>query len=61
MGLCNVYSYLNDSKIGKTIKLSDSYQVRIRLEDWDFAKSDVLANKNKYALNMEIPDNNEIE
>ena len=60
MGLCNVYSYLNDKDIGKTIKLSDSYQVKIKLADYDFSKSRNNI-KNKYALDIAIPENNEIE
>lgn len=60
MGLCNVYSYLNDKDIGKTIKLSDSYQVKIKLADYDFSKNRNNI-KNKYALDIAIPENNEIE
>lgn len=61
MSLCNVYGYLNDGNIAKTIKLSDSYQVRIRLEDYDFALANTNATKSKYALSIKQPENNEIE
>lgn len=61
MSLCNVYGYLNGDGIAKTIKLSDSYQVRLRLEDSDFALGVTNASKSKYALNINQPDNNEIE
>lgn len=61
MGLCNVYSYLNDYDIGKTVKLSDSYQVRIRLNDEDFAEGTTNRSKSKYALRILQPQNNEIE
>lgn len=61
MSLCNVYGYLNDGNLAKTIKLSDSYQVRIRLEDYDFAMAITNATKSKYALNIKQPENNEIE
>ena len=49
MGLCNVYSYLNEYNIGKTVKLSDSYQVRIRLNDEDFAEGTSNHTKSKYS------------
>lgn len=61
MGLCNVYSYLNEYNIGKTVKLSDSYQVRIRLNDEDFAEGTSNHTKSKYALRILQPENNEIE
>lgn len=61
MGLCNVYSYLNEYDIGKTVKLSDSYQVRIRLNDEDFAEGTSNHTKSKYALRILQPENNEIE
>ena len=61
MSLCNIYGYLNGDGIAKTIKLSDSYQVRLRLEDSDFALGVVNASKSKYALNINQPENNEIE
>lgn len=61
MGLCNVYSYLNEYDIGKTVKLSDSYQVRIRLNDEDFAEGTTNHSKSKYALRILQPENNEIE
>lgn len=61
MSLCNIYGYLNGDGIAKTIKLSDSYQVRLRLEDSDFALGVTNASKSKYALNINQPENNEIE
>lgn len=56
MSLCNVYEYLNK----KTVKLSDSYQVRIKLSDKDFSGSN-NPGVSKYSLNITQPDNNEIE
>lgn len=61
MSLCNVYRYLFDPENGKTIKLSDSYQVRIRLEDWDFSQAVTSKSKNKFALRIPQPENDEIE
>jgi len=61
MSLCNVYSYLFDPENGKTIKLSDSYQVRIKLEDWDFSQAVTNMSKNKFTLRIPQPENNEIE
>ena len=52
MGLCNVFKY---STI-KTVKLSDSYSVTIKLDDKDF---DI--ENNKYALRILVPENNTIE
>lgn len=52
MGLCNVFKY---STI-KTVKLSDSYSVTIKLNDNDFDTE-----KNKYALRILVPENNTIE
>ena len=52
MGLCNVFKY---STI-KTVKLSDSYSITIKLNDNDFDTE-----KNKYALRILVPENNTIE
>ena len=64
MSLCNIYGYLygDESFKGKTIKLSDSYQVRIRLNDSDFAAEQGLSDsKSKFALRIPQPDHNEVE
>lgn len=64
MSLCNIYSYLygDEAFKGKTIKLSDSYQVRIRLNDSDFAAEQGLSDsKSKFALRIPQPDHNEVE
>lgn len=52
MGLCNVFKY----SMVKTVKLSDSYSVTIKLDDEDF---DI--ENNKYALRILVPENNTIE
>lgn len=57
MGLCNIYGYLKS----KTVKLSDSYQVRIKLNQDDFTKPGEKDGKNKYAISIAPPENNEIE
>ena len=56
MSLCNVYGYLTN----KTIKLSDSYQVRLKLDDSDFWSGNSPKN-NRYALKTAKPENGEIE
>lgn len=56
MSLCNIYGYLTT----KTIKLSDSYQVRIKLDDADFW-NDNSPKENRYALKTTKPENGEIE
>lgn len=64
MSLCNIYGYLygDEAFKGKTIKLSDSYQVRIRLNDSDFAAEEGLSDsKSKFALRIPQPDHNEVE
>lgn len=64
MSLCNIYGYLygDEAFKGKTIKLSDSYQVRIRLNDSDFAAEQGLSDsKSKFALRIPQPDHNEVE
>ena len=52
MGLCNVFKY----SMVKTVKLSDSYSVTIKLDDKDFDTEN-----NKYALRILVPENNTIE
>lgn len=64
MSLYNIYGYLygDEAFKGKTIKLSDSYQVRIRLNDSDFAAEQGLSDsKSKFALRIPQPDHNEVE
>lgn len=56
MSLCNIYGYLTT----KTIKLSDSYQVRLKLDDADFW-NDNSPKENRYALKITKPENGEIE
>lgn len=56
MSLCNIYGYLTT----KTIKLSDSYQVRLKLDDADFW-NDNSPKENRYALKTAKPENGEIE
>ena len=56
MSLCNVYGYLTT----KTVKLSDSYQVRLKLDDSDFWSSN-SPKENRYALKTAKPENGEIE
>jgi len=56
MSLCNIYGYLTT----KTIKLSDSYQVRLKLDDADFW-NDNSPKENRYALKTTKPENGEIE
>lgn len=56
MSLCNVYGYLTN----KTIKLSDSYQVRLKLDDSDFWSGNSPKN-NRYTLKTAKPENGEIE
>ena len=56
MSLCNVYGYLTT----KTVKLSDSYQVRLKLDDSDFWSGNSLK-ENRYALKTAKPENGEIE
>lgn len=56
MSLCNVYGYLTT----KTVKLSDSYQVRLKLDDSDFWSGN-SPKENRYALKTAKPENGEIE
>ena len=56
MSLCNVYGYLTT----KTVKLSDSYQVRLKLDGSDFWSSN-SPKENRYALKTAKPENGEIE
>ena len=56
MSLCNVYGYLTT----KTVKLSDSYQVRLKLDDSDFWSGN-SPKENRYALKIAKPENGEIE